>query len=210
LDQVLPARNAIAKVQHRAALPWSEIASFMADLRDREGIAARALEYAILTTTRTGEVLGACWEEIDFDTATWTIPSSRMKATREHRVPLSEPALALLRTLPVEDGNDYVFIGAQVGRGLGDKAMHEVLARMERTDITVHGFRSTFRDWAAEATSHPNHVAEKALAHKVPNAVEAAYRRGDLFEKRRVLMQDWAIFCADGARVVVPMRRSVP
>jgi len=134
-----------------------------------------------------------------------------MKMDKEHRVPLSEPALALLRRLWTEDGNDLIFIGAQSGRGLGDRALAEMLAKMGRSDITVHGFRSTFRDWAAEVSHHPNHVVEQALAHAIGNAVERAYRRGDLFEKRRALMQEWATFCArpaDGA--VVPMRKVAP
>jgi len=192
---ILPAPGAIAKVQHHAALPWGEVASFMTDLRGHEGVAARALEFAILTAARTNEVIGARWSEIDFDAATWTIPAERMKMDKEHRVPLPEAALALLRKLYTEDGNDLIFIGAQAGRGLGDRALAEVLARMGRTDITVHGFRSTFRDWAAEVSHHPNHVVEQALAHAIGNAVERAYGRGDLFAKRRVLMTEWATFC---------------
>jgi integrase len=195
LDHVLPAPGAIAKVQHHAALPWGEVGAFMAELRSREGVSARALEFAILTAARTNEVIGVRWTEIDFDAATWTIPAERMKMDKEHRVPLSEAALALLRNLYTEDGNDLIFIGAQAGRGLGDRALAEVLARMGRTDITVHGFRSTFRDWAAEVSHHPNHVVEQALAHAIGNAVERAYRRGDLFAKRRVLMTEWATFC---------------
>jgi integrase len=195
LDHVLPAPGAIAKVQHHAALPWGEVASFMTDLRSREGVAARALEFAILTAARTNEVIGARWSEIDFGAATWTIPAERMKMDKEHRVPLSEAALALLRKLYTEDGNDLIFIGAQAGHGLGDRALAEVLARMGRSNITVHGFRSTFRDWAAEVSHHPNHVVEQALAHAIGNAVERAYRRGDLFAKRRHLMAEWATFC---------------
>src|SRR5215471_237256 len=164
LDQVLPAPSAIAKVQHHAALPWGEVAAFMVELRRREGVAARALEFAILTAARTNEVIGVRWPEVDFDAATWTIPAERMIMDKEHRVPLSEAALALLRNLYTEDGNDLIFIGAQAGHGLGDRALAEVLARMGRSDITVHGFRSTFRDWAAEVSHHPNHVVEQALA----------------------------------------------
>jgi integrase len=211
LAMILPAPGAIAKVQHHAALPWGEVAAFMAELRSREGVPARALEFAILTAARTNEVIGVRWPEIDFGAATWTIPAQRMKMDKEHRVPLSEPAIALLRGLYTEAHNDHVFIGHQAGRGLGDRVLAEVLVRMGRTDITVHGFRSTFRDWAAESTHHPNHVVEMALAHKISSAVEAAYRRGDLFEKRRVLMEDWAQFCARPALgAVVPMRRVVP
>jgi integrase len=183
----------------------------MTDLRGHEGVAARALEFAILTAARTNEVIGARWSEIDFDAATWTIPASRMKADKEHRVPLAEAALELLRNLYTETGNDSVFIGRQRGLGLGDRALAEVLARMGRTDVTVHGFRSTFRDWAAEVSHFPNHVIEQALAHAIGNAVERAYRRGDLFEKRRALMEEWAQFCSRPATdIVVPMRRSAP
>ena len=157
----------------------------MSELRSREGVTARALEFAILTAARTNEVIGARWAEIDLDAATWTIPAARMKMAKEHRVPLTEPAVELLRGLYTEANNDLVFIGAQAGRGLGDRALAEVLERMERTDITVHGFRSTFRDWAAEVSHYPNHVVEMALAHAISNTVERAYRRGDLFEKRR-------------------------
>jgi len=209
LDHVLPAPGAIAKVQHHAALPWAEVANFMSDLRSREGVAVRALEFAILTAARTNEVIGARWAEIDFAAATWTIPAARMKMDKEHRVPLSEPALALLRNLYTETNNDLVFIGAQVGRGLGDRALAEVL-RCMRSDITVHGFRSTFRDWAAEVSHHPNHVVEQALAHAIGSAVERAYRRGDLFAKRRHLMAEWATFCAKANGAVVPMRKVAP
>jgi integrase len=193
---ILPAPGAIARVRHHAALPWGEVAAFMAELRSREGVAARALEFAILTAARTNEVIGARWSEIDFSQGVWSIPAQRMKMDKEHRVPLSEPALALLRNLYTETGNDLLFIGQQTGRGLGDRALAEVLARMERTDnVTVHGFRSTFRDWAAEASHYANHVVEMALAHAIGNAVERAYRRGDLFAKRRQLMAEWATFC---------------
>jgi len=188
------------KVQHHAALPWVEIGAFMGELRGREGVAARALEFAILTAARTNEVIGARWSEIDFSAATWTIPADRMKADKEHRVPLSEPAIDLLRNLWTEAGHDLVFIGSQAARGLGDRALAEALARTGRTDVTVHGFRSTFRDWAAEVSHYPNHVVEMALAHAIPSAVERAYRRGDLFEKRRALMEDWAAFCGGVAR----------
>jgi integrase len=211
LAMILPAPGAIAKVQHHAALPWAEIGAFMGELRGREGVAARALEFAILTAARTNEVIGARWSEINLSQGVWTIPADRMKAAKEHRVPLSEPALDLLRHLYTEGGNDLLFIGQQSGRGQGDRALAEVLARMGRTDITVHGFRSTFRDWAAEVSHYPNHVVEMALAHAIPSAVERAYRRGDLFEKRRALMAEWALFCtrpAEGA--VVPLRRAAP
>jgi integrase len=211
LDQVLPAPGAVSRVRHHPALPYTQIRDFMAELRGKAGVAPRALEFAILTAVRTSEALDARWPEIDFEQGVWTIPASRMKGGKEHRVPLSEPARDLLRNLYAEAGNDYVFIGAQAGKGLARRALAEVLTRMGRNDVTVHGFRSTFRDWAAEATGHPNHVVEMALAHKISSAVEAAYRRGDLFEKRRALMQEWADYCARPAvGAVVPLRRSAP
>jgi integrase len=211
LDQVLPAPGAVARVQHHPALPWSEIASFMAELRKRDGISARALEFCILTATRTSEVIGSRWAEIDFTNTAWTIPPSRMKAAREHKIPLSAPALALLRNLYTEANNPFIFIGEQAGKGLGNTAMIDVLTRMGRSDITVHGFRSTFRDWAAEVSHFPNHVVEQALAHTIGNAVEAAYRRGDLFEKRKALMAEWAAFIErPAAAEVVPIRKVAP
>jgi integrase len=192
---------------HHAALPYKDLPEFMLELRQREGVAERALEFAILTAARTGEVLGATWSEIDVAAKTWIIPAERMKATKEHRVPLSERAVELLRKLPREDGNDHIFIGPSKGGGLRDAALFHLLRRMGREGITVHGMRSTFRDWAAETTSYPNHVVEQALAHSIGNAVEAAYRRGDLFKKRVALMDGWARYCtaapkAAGANVV--------
>lgn len=167
----------------------------MALLRKRDGVAARALEFTILTAGRTGEAVGARWNEIDLTALTWTVPGDRMKAGREHRVPLSDEAVEILKGLPREKNNPYVFIGPRAG-GLSNMAMAAVLRRMDRLDITVHGFRSTFRDWAAESTAFPNHVVEMALAHTVGNKVEAAYRRGDLLAKRQRLAADWAKFCA--------------
>ena len=208
LAGVLPAPGAVARRSHYPALPWAQVAAFMAELRTREGIRARALEFTILTAARTGEVVGARWSEIDLETHTWVIPAARMKSRREHRVPLSPKAIELLSGLHREDGNSHVFIGARTGAGLGNMAMPDVLQQMRRNKVTVHGFRSTFRDWAAEATAHPNHVVEQALAHTIGNAVEAAYRRGDLFEKRRQLMNDWAAFCArPAADYLVALRR---
>jgi integrase len=184
----------------------------MAALRQREGTAARALEFAILTAARTGEVIGARWDEINLDTKTWTVPEGRMKAGKEHRVPLSDRAIELLQSLPREDGNEAVFIGPQRA-GLSNMAMTSVLRRMNRGDVTVHGFRSCFRDWCAERTNYPSEVAEMALAHTVSDKVEAAYRRGDLLTKRHRLAADWAKFCnSPPARnaadsTVVPIRR---
>jgi integrase len=207
LQSALPARSQIAKVKHHAALPWAKMPAFMADLRQRDGMAARALEFTVLTAARTGEVIGATWPEIDLSAKLWTVPAGRMKGHREHRVPLSDAVVKILKTMPRE--GDYVFIGGRKGQPLSNMAMAVLLKRMERNDITVHGFRSAFRDWAAERSSYPNHVVEMALAHAVGNAVEAAYRRGDLLDQRRRLMRDWAVFCStaggDGANVL-PIR----
>lgn len=202
LDHLLADPGRVKRVQHFAALPWQDVGAFMADLRQQDGMAARALEFAILTACRSGEARGARWREIDFDAALWIVPAERMKAKREHRVPLSTQALALLRRLPRVD--ELVFPG-RGGRPLSDMSLTAVLRRMGR-DVTVHGFRSSFRDWAAEATAYPREVAEHALAHRLPDKTEAAYQRGDLIEKRRRLMQDWADFCDRLPAEVVPLR----
>lgn len=209
LDHLLPERGKVVKVTHHAALPYPEIGVFVSALRRQPGVAALALEFAILTATRTSEVTGASWTEIDLDGATWTIPADRMKAGRDHRVPLSAPALAILHQLHAARQGKFVFPGGKPGKGLSNMAMLQLLRRMNRADLTTHGFRSTFRDWAAERTNFPREVAEQALAHALPDKVEAAYRRGDLFDKRRRLMEDWATFCAGsiGANTdVVPIR----
>jgi integrase len=196
LDNLLPKRSKVAKVKHHAALPYSEIGGFMSDLRAMEGVSPRALEFAILTATRSGETLSARWSEIDMENALWVIPADRMKAEREHRVPLSKRALEILENIPREKDNDFVFIGNRGKGGLSSMALLMTLRRMKRGDLTAHGFRSTFKDWAAEQTAYPNEVSEMALAHVVGDKVEAAYRRGDLFEKRRRIMADWAAYCA--------------
>jgi integrase len=162
----------------------------MAALRARDGVSARALEFAILTAARTGEVLGAHWGEISGDE--WVIPAGRMKGEREHRVPLARAAVAVLGALPRR--SEFVFPGR--GKSLSRRALISALHGMGRTDLTVHGFRSTFRDWVAERTNYPREVAEAALAHAIESKVEAAYRRGDLFDKRARLMADWAKYCA--------------
>jgi integrase len=205
LAEALPARRK-SKVKHHPALPYPELPGFMSELREQKGTAARALEFTILTAVRAGETLGAQWSEIDLPNATWTIPASRMKAGEAHRVPLSSPAVELLQALPVEDGNPFVFIGGR--GGLSTMAMPKVLRRMGRGDITTHGFRSSFRDWCDEQTSYPHHVAEQALAHTIGTAVERAYRRSDLFEKRRRLMEEWGKYCSRPASVgeVVALR----
>jgi integrase len=207
LSEALPARERIQKTEHHAALQFDQLPAFMTAIAGREGIAARALEFAILTAARTGEVTGATWGEINLTEKTWTVPAVRIKGGKEHRVPLSDRAVELLTALPHERGNAYVFIGMRSG-GLSSEAMAAVLKRMDRDDITVHGFRSTFRDWAAERTAYPNHVVEMALAHTVGNKVEAAYRRGDLFDKRRHLMAEWARYATQPAAsdAVVPLR----
>jgi integrase len=208
LDKLLPARRKVRKVEHHAALPYAELPTFMADLRKREGIGARALEFAILTAARTGEVIGATWAEIDLETRLWTIPADRMKGRRQHRVPLSDRAIEILAALPRIQGNEFVFPGARDGKPLSNMAMLKTLERMGRDDLTSHGFRSSFRDWAAETTGYPGDLVEMALAHVVSNATEAAYRRGDMFDKRRRLMDDWAAYCAAPPRQgkVLPMR----
>jgi integrase len=202
LAKLLPQPSKIARVQHHAALPWREIGAFVAELRDEVGIAARALEFAILTASRSGEVVGATWSEINRNVGAWTVPAARMKAGREHRVPLSGAALQVLAAV-APPGRDpvsgWVFRGNKTDRPLSNMAMIMLLRRLKRSDLTVHGFRSTFRDWCAEATNHPREVAEQALAHTLSDRVEAAYRRGDLFEKRRRLMEDWAKFCSTAA-----------
>jgi integrase len=209
LDKLLPAPDKVRAVKHHPALPYAEIPTFMSDLRSRAGISARALELAILTAVRTGEVIGARWSEFDITARVWTTPAERMKRGREHRVPLSDRAIAILHALPREsDGDGFVFIGARADRPLSNMAMLELM-RGIRPGYVPHGCRSTFRDWAAERTNYPNHVVEMALAHVVGDKVEAAYRRGDLFDKRRRLMADWARYCARPAAVadVLPMER---
>lgn len=189
-------------------LPYAEVVAFMADLQKQEGIAALAFQFLILTAARTSEVIGARWDEIDMDKALWTIPVGRTKAGKEHRVPLSAPALAIVRRMAEVREGDLVFSGGRRGKALSSNAILALLKRMKRTDLTAHGFRSTFRDWCAEQTNYPRDVAEMALAHAIGDKVEAAYRRGDLFEKRPRLMKDWAAFCgaipmaAKGANVV--------
>lgn len=195
LDQLLVKPGKIKKVEHLAALPYSETGGFMAELKQMEGMGARALEFAILTAARSGEVRGATWNEIDLDARTWTIPGERMKAGKEHRVPLSDQAIQLLKALPTVAEETLIFFSSKKGNPLSDMTLTATLRRMGRNDITAHGFRSTFRDWASETTAYPGDVVEMALAHAIGNKVEAAYRRGDLFEKRARLMADWARYC---------------
>lgn len=214
LDKLLPSQASVRAVKHHAALPYEEVAPFFAALRKREATAARALEFAILTASRTSEVTGALWGEFDPGKKVWIIPPERMKAKREHRVPLSRQALAVIKGMRVgEPGPETpVFPAARLRGGkpvpLSYMALSMLLRRMGRGDITVHGFRSTFKDWCAEVTAFPNELSEAALAHIVGDKVEAAYRRGDLFEKRARMMQAWADYCdrpVVSARVV-PIR----
>jgi integrase len=214
LDKLLPARSKVRAINHHAALPYNDLPQFIVALRGQEGIAARALEFTILTAARTGETIGARWDEIDLAEKVWVVPAGRMKAGKEHRVPLTPRVLAILEDLKAvrtcED--EFVFPGGKRGKPLSNMAMTAVLRRMDRGDITVHGFRSTFRDWAAERTNFPGEVVEMALAHAVGDKVEAAYRRGDLFDKRRRLMAEWGRYCgapkAPEADRVVPLRRA--
>jgi len=207
LQHLLPSPEKITQVQHFAALPYAELPAFMSELRAVPGSAARALEFLILTAARTGEVLGATHDEIDLDNRTWTLSPARMKAGREHRVPLSRQAMLLLRTLPRDTTGNSLFIGSRAGSAIAEDAMRDVLAAL-RPGLTVHGFRSTFRVWAEEQTSFAAVVCEQALAHNVGNATERVYRRTDLFAKRVRLMQQWADFCYTplGVRDATPLR----
>jgi len=198
LDAVLAKPGKVAKVEHHRALPFAQLPGFVTQLRNREGTSARALEFLILTATRSGEVRGATWEEIDLEDDVWTIPASRMKAGKEHRVPLAPRAVALLKQLPRFADTAFLF-PAERGGMLSDMALTALMRRMD-VDAVPHGFRSTFRDWAAEHTEYPRDVAEMALAHTIGDKVEAAYRRGDLFSKRTAMMTDWAAFAAGAKR----------
>jgi integrase len=196
LDKLLPARAKIQKVEHHPALPYDEIGEFTTLLQGAEGIAARALEFLILTAARTGEIIGAQWEEVDLEDKIWVVSAARMKAGREHRVPLSGAAVVILEQMKGIRQGDFVFPGGKKAKPLSNMAMLSTLKRLGRNDLSAHGFRSTFRDWAAERTNFPREVVEMALAHTIESKVEAAYRRGDLFQKRRQLMEAWALFCA--------------
>jgi integrase len=194
LDKLLPARSKVAPVQHQAAMPYTEVPAFMKRLRLMPGTAARALEFTILTASRTSEVLEAKRSEIDLDSRMWTVPAARMKSRKVHRVPLSNSAIRIIKSMP--DG-DFLFPGAVKGRPLSNMAMLKTLERMG-AQTTSHGFRSTFRDWGSETGNYPNELLEMAIAHTISNKVEAAYRRGDLLKKRHKLMADWDRFCNSG------------
>ncbi len=212
LDKLLPAKSKVREVQHHPALPYREMRGFMMELRAQEGVAPRTFEFALLTAARTGEVLGATWGEIGINERVWTIPASRMKGKREHRVPLADRAVAILKEMrllaPANDPNGaFVFPGMKRGRPLSGMTFLMLLRRMGRDGLTAHGFRSTFRDWAAER-GFPDEVCELALAHAVSDKVLAAYKRTDLFERRRQLAAAWAAFCgtAEAADNIIEMR----
>lgn len=191
LDKLLPKRSKVRAIEHHPALPWPELPAFMAKLAKHDELTYKAMRLTILTACRTSEVLGATWAEVDLEARTWTIPAARMKARKEHRVPLSDAAIDVLNSLPRIAGSLYLFPSTRQGKHLSNMAMLMGLRRMDREDLTMHGFRSTFRDWAGEHTNYPREVCEMALAHKVADGAEAAYWRGDIFEKRRALMADW-------------------
>jgi len=197
LALLLPAKMKVRAVEHHAALDYGELPDFIVNLRQHPGLSASALELTILTAARTSEVLNAVWSEFDLEAKVWTVPGNRMKAGKTHRVPLSDVAFEVLERLKAHrrEGEDWLFPGQAKDKPLSNMAMLMLLRRMGRGELTAHGFRSTFRDWCAETTSYPREVVEMALAHTIENKVEAAYRRGDLFEKRRELMRDWARFC---------------
>lgn len=205
LANILPPPRKVTTVEHLAAMPFTEVPAFMLALHDRSGVSPIALQFLVLTACRTSEVLGARWDEIDLSTATWTIPGARMKAGVAHRVPLSEPALRLLQALP-KDG-PHLFPGHARSR-LTQSALYKFVRSRLGYQITVHGFRSAFRDWVAERTNYPSEMAEMALAHRVGSQVENAYRRTDMFERRRRLMADWAAFCETPTTnaEVIPLR----
>ena len=206
LENLLATISKSSRTKNHPSLPWQRIGAFMLALREREGVSARAVEFAILTACRSGEVRGARWAEFDMAGKLWTIPAERMKAKREHQVPLSDAALAVLESMPKDDNVDVVFAGTKE-RPLSDMSLTAVIRRMNGDEkpvwadangdsITVHGFRSSFRMWAAETTNYPREVAEHALAHQLPDAVERAYQRGSQFAKRAALMAEWAVYCA--------------
>jgi integrase len=211
LSALLPKKSKVHKVEHFAAMPYLEIAEFMSELRRQDSVAALALEFIVLTATRSGEALGATWDEIDLEEKLWTIPGSRMKSGREHRVPLSAPAVKILEKMAAVRSNDFVFPGRLYRKPLSSTALTLVLRRMSRTDVTIHGFRSSFRDWAGNETNVAREVCEQALGHVTGDATEQAYRRSDALEKRRKLMDAWAHYCEQPRHErgnVVPIREA--
>ena len=207
LDKLLSKRQKLTR-GHHAAMAFDDVPEFIGKLRERPAIAAMALEFLILTAARSGEVLGARWAEMDMVAKVWTVPATRMKAGREHRVPLAGRALAILDEAVKGRAGEFVFSGQRADKHLSGMAMEMLLRRMKAASVTVHGFRSTFRDWCGEATAFPREIAEAALAHTVGDKAEQAYRRGDALEKRRALMEAWAGFCEPkaGSNVVLMMK----
>lgn len=200
LDKLLPKRSAVARVRHHAALPYKDLPKFMARLVAQEGIAAQSLAFTILTAARTSETTGATHREFNLSDKLWIVPAARMKGGRAHRVPLSKEAAVIVRNMASISEQGFVFPGGRPKRPQSENAMLALLQRMGSGDVTVHGFRSTFRDWASEVRAYPNEVVEMALAHAIESETEAAYRRGDMLEKRRVLMQDWAAYCTSAVQ----------
>jgi integrase len=198
LEHALPSRSELAKIEHHSALPFAQMPAFMAALRQQTSTQARCLEFIVLTAARLDEAVSATWDEIDLEARTWTIPAERMKADKEHKVPLSDAAMAVLEATKAIRQSTYIFPGQKPGQPIG-KNMPLKIAKRLSADVTAHGMRSTFKDWASECTSFPNEVSEMALAHAIPSAVEGAYRRGDLFNKRAALMQAWADYCGSVA-----------
>jgi integrase len=196
IENILPERSKVQPTERHPALPYREIGAFMTKLKTLDTVGARALELTILTAARAGETIGARWSEIDMVARLWVVPADRMKTGREHRVPISDRALAILQQMAEIRTGDYAFPGRYGDCPLGHGTMRDQLARLGRDDLTVHGFRSTFASWAADRTNYPHEVREMALAHTVGSAVERAYQRSDLFDRRARLMQDWATFCA--------------
>jgi integrase len=206
LDKLLAAKQKLRAVRHHPALPSVEMPAFMAELRGRQGVSARALEFAVLTVARTSEVIAARWDEFDFKEAVWTVPAARMKSGKEHRVPLSKRAVEILNGLPKDDSG-FTFMGTKDGSHLSNMAMLELMKHM-RPGYVPHGFRSTFRDWAGDRTNYAREVIEHALAHRIPDRAEASYRRSDALEKRRQLMEAWARYCNSPVKLsgdVVPL-----
>lgn len=207
LDHLLPKQSRLSR-GHHAAMSYADVPAFMGELREREAISAVALEFCILTAGRSGEVLGARWEEIDLRAKVWTIPAERMKAGREHRIPLSARVVTILEKMGEAKFSEYVFPGQRPRRPLSVMALEMVLRRMKREEVTVHGFRSTFRDWAGNETYFPRELAEHALAHVLGDKAEQAYRRSDALARRRALMEAWAQWCEPKAANVVAFTRA--
>lgn len=211
LENLLPKPSKVKKVEHHAALPYIQMHTFMQALRQHDNISALALEFLVLTATRTSEVIAAAWDEINLNEMIWTIPANRMKAEKEHRIPLSNRCIEILNQAAIMRQSDFVFPGGKANKGLSNAAMDKLLQVTMRYECTVHGFRSTFRDWAGECTNYPRDLCEMALAHTIKDKAEAAYRRGDMLEKRRRMMDDWQKFCDTAIETdsdIIPIRKT--